>query len=69
MKEMLGEGNEYGLVVRNDDEALYEGIKRFFAEPGLLEYYTKQAEIRGKDFGKKKTVQAVEKMLLQLCEG
>lgn len=68
MKEMLGENNEYGLVVENNDEALYQGIKRFFEEPGLMEHYTKQAEIRGKDFSTKKTVQAVEKLVIQLCE-
>lgn len=68
MKEMLGENNEYGIVVDNTDEALYQGIKRFFVEPGLLEYYTKQAKIRGKEFSTEKTVKAVEKELLQLCE-
>ncbi|MGN0357587.1 MAG: glycosyltransferase [Blautia sp.] len=68
MKEMLGEDNEYGLVVENNDEVLYQGIKRFFVEPGLLEHYRKQAEIRGKEFSTEKTVQAVENMLLQLCE-
>ena len=68
MKEMLGENNEYGLVVENTEEALYQGIRRFLKEPGLLEYYKKQAKIRGKYFSKEKTVQAVEKMLIQLCE-
>lgn len=68
MKEMLGENNEYGLVVENNDEALYQGIKRFFVEAGLLEHYTEQAEIRGKDFSTEKTVQAVENLLIQLCE-
>ncbi len=69
MREMLGENNEYGLVVENNDEALYQGIKRFFEEPGLLAYYAKQAQLRGKYFSKEKTVHAVEKRLLQLCEG
>ena len=68
MKEMLGENNEYGLVVENEEEALYQGIKRFFVEPGLLEHYAKQAQKRGKDFSTEKTVQAVEKLLIQLCE-
>ena len=68
MKEMLGENNEYGLVVENDDEALYQGIKRFLAEPGLLEYYTKQAKVRGKDFSMRKTVRLVENKLIELCE-
>ena len=66
MEEMLGENNEYGLVVDNNDEALYQGIKRFFEEPGLLGYYTKQAEIRGKDFSTEKTVRKVEKMLINI---
>lgn len=68
MKEMLGENNEYGLVVENNNDALYEGIKRVLTEPGLLEHYKRQAEIRGKDFGTEETVQAVEQMFLQLCE-
>ena len=69
MREMLGENNEYGLVVENNDEALYQGINRFFEDPGLLAYYAKQAQLRGKYFSKEKTVHAVEKRLLQLCEG
>lgn len=68
MKEMLGENDEYGIVVENNDEALYQGIKRFLVEPGLLEHYTKQAKIRGREFSTTNTVQAVEKKLLQLCE-
>ena len=59
MKEMLGENNE---------EALYQGIKRSFVEPGLLEHNTKQEKQRGKDFSTGKTVQAVEKLLIELCE-
>lgn len=66
MKEMLGENNEYGLVVENNDEALYQGIKRFLTEPGLLDYYTKQAKIRGRDFSTEKTVYDVQKMLMSL---
>lgn len=68
MKEMLGENNEYGLIVKNDDEALYQGIKRFCAEPGLLEHYKMQAEKRKQNFSTKKTVSAVENLLEKLCE-
>lgn len=66
MKEMLGEKNEYGVVVENDEMALYEGIKKFLDEPGLLMYYKKQAEARGKMFSTEKTVKAVEDMLMRL---
>ena len=66
MKEMLGENNEYGLVVPNDGDSLYQGIKRFLDEPKLLDYYKSQTRIRGKDFSTERTVSAVEKMLLSL---
>lgn len=62
MKEMLEDG-KYGLITDNDEEALYQGIKMLLNEPDLLQYYRKQAEIRGKDFSTKKTVHAVEEML------
>lgn len=66
MKEMLGENNEYGIVTENDEEALYQGIKRLLDDPKLLAHYKKQAEIRGKAFSTENTVRAVEKMLLSL---
>lgn len=66
MKEMLGENNEYGIVTENDEEALYQGIKRLLDEPALLAHYKKQAQLRGKDFSKENTVKAVEEMLLSL---
>ena len=33
MKELLGENNEYGIVVENDDDALYTGLKQFLSNP------------------------------------
>ncbi len=66
MKEMLGENNEYGIVVDNDDDALYNGIKRLLDDPDLLAHYKRQAEIRGKCFSTEETVRAVEDMLLKL---
>lgn len=66
MKEMLGENNEWGIVTDNDDEALYQGIKRLLDDSGLLAHYKKQAEIRGKHFSTEHTVAAVEQMLLDL---
>lgn len=66
MKEMLGENNEYGIVTENDEEALYQGIKRLLDDPELLDYYKKQASLRGKAFSTENTVKAVEEMLLSL---
>lgn len=68
MKEMLGENNEWGIVTDNDDEALYQGIKRLLDDPEQLSHYKKQAEIRGKAFSTENTVKAVEEMLIGLLE-
>lgn len=65
-KEMLGNNNEYGLVVENSEEALYEGLKYILDTPYWLESYKKRALERGKYFNKSKTVQEVEKMLEKL---
>lgn len=66
MKEMLGENNEYGIVTENNEDALFEGIKKMLTTPGMLEDYAKRAEQRGKEFSTEKTVRAVEKMFEEL---
>ena len=63
MKEMLGENNEYGIVTENDEEALYQGIKRLLDDPALLAHYKEKAAERGKMFSTENTVRAVEEML------
>lgn len=62
-KELLGEHNEYGLVVENSAEGVYEGIKRMLSDPALLAHYKKKAKERGSFFSREKTVRAVEEML------
>lgn len=64
--ELLGKNDEYGIVTENNEDDLYLGIKKMLTEKDLLEYYTKQAEIRGKRFSTENTVSAVEEMLEKL---
>ena len=52
--------------VENDDEALYQGIKRLITDKELLKYYKQKAIERGKDFSTENTVKAVEEALLRL---
>ncbi len=65
-RELLGEQDEYGLVVENSEEGIYSGMKRMLADPELLAHYRKQAQLRGHFFSREKTVQAVEEMLESL---
>lgn len=62
-RELLGEHDEYGMVVENGEEGIYAGVKRMLTEPETLAHYKKMAADRGKYFSKEKTVRAVEEML------
>ena len=53
-------------VVENNEEALYQGIKKLLDNPELLKHYKKKAKERGKMFSTEKTVNAVQNMLLSL---
>ncbi|MBQ8868895.1 MAG: glycosyltransferase [Oscillospiraceae bacterium] len=66
MREMLGDNNEYGAVVNNDEDSLYQGIFDMIANSDKLEHYRKAAQQRGKFFEPQQTVGAVEKMLEEI---
>lgn len=68
MKEMLGDNDEWGIVTDNEEEALYQGIKKLMDDPALLAYYKKQAAERGNAFSTENTVKAVEAMLENLIQ-
>lgn len=65
-KELLGDHDEYGVVTENDEDVLFQGIKRILDDPKLLAHYRQQAQIRGKMFLTTNTVEAVEEMLMDL---
>ncbi len=66
MKELLGENDDFGIITENNEEALYEGIKRMLTEEGLLEHYHKRALERAPYFSTKNTVKSAEDMFLSL---
>lgn len=66
MSEMLGENNEYGIVVENDDVLLLNAIKHFMDSNELVREYSARAFERGKIFSVNNTVWPVEAMLLDL---
>lgn len=66
MQEMLGENNQYGIVTENNEDALYEGIKKILTTDGLLAIYAEKAKERGKFFSTENTTKAVEEMLMRL---
>ncbi|MBQ9761495.1 MAG: glycosyltransferase [Oscillospiraceae bacterium] len=62
-RELLGEQDEYGLVVENSEEGVYQGMKKMLSDPALLAHYKEKARERGSFFSRTETVRAVEEML------
>lgn len=60
--ELLGEHNEYGLVVENSEEGIYTGLKQILSDKALLKHYAEKAAQRGEKFSREATVRAVERM-------
>ncbi len=60
MKEMLGD-NEYGIITENNEDALYEGIKKMLTDKELLDHYKKKSQERGIEFSKQKRMSEIEK--------
>lgn len=66
-KELLGENNEYGIVVENSKEGIYKGLKQALLwNDEEHQKMKKLAEQRGSFFSRAKTVAAVEEMLEKL---
>lgn len=57
-KEILDYG-KYGMIVKNSTEGLYEGLKKFVENPGLLLEYKKKAIARKKIFDEEKILDEI----------
>ena len=62
-KELLGENNEYGIVVENSEEGIYKGLKQVLTNKELINYYKEKSIERSKKFSKESTVKSVEDLL------
>lgn len=61
-KEILGENNEYGLVVESSENGICEGLKLFLTDPELRRHYSEKAKERAPFFSPEKTVADAEKL-------
>ena len=64
--ELLGEHDEYGVVVGTNEEALYEGIKDLLSNKEKIQYYHEKAMERALFFKKETRVREVEEMFEEL---
>ena len=61
MKEILGD-SEFGLVVENNDEVLFDGLKELVQNQNLRENYAKKAQERAKGFTIKARIEELEEL-------
>jgi glycosyltransferase involved in cell wall biosynthesis len=60
MEELLG-NNEFGVIVDNSEDALYQGVKDLLSNQDKLQYYRKKARERGEKFEVSETINSIEK--------
>ena len=65
MRELLGD-SKYGLIVKNDDEEFYRGLKRMMTDAKCREQYAKAASLRSRDFCAKKLTEKSERFFEEL---
>ncbi len=62
-KELLGNDNEFGIVVENSIEGIYKGMKSMLSGVSTIRKYKLASEQRGQFFSKENTVLRVEQLL------
>lgn len=55
--ELLGQDNEYGIVVPNTDQGLLQGLRQMLTNPGLLQYYSLHSQQSIRRFSREQTLQ------------
>lgn len=62
MKDLLGD-NEYGLIVENSEEGLFEGLYSMLSNESLIKYYSCKAKERSNEFSMDRRIKEYEKLL------
>lgn len=65
--EILGE-DEYGLICEQDDESIYQSVKKLIDDSNLRDKYKKQGLDRSKDFSVKKAMIAFDSLIATLLK-
>lgn len=63
MEEILGSNNEYGIIVDNSDDALFEGLKKVLSNPELLAEYKEKVHERKSFFDPQRAIKQVEDLI------
>ena len=61
-RDMLGD-SEYGIIVENSEEGLYDGMRRVLSDEKVFDYYKKKADERKDYLSEKKIMDKVEEII------
>lgn len=67
MDMLLGD-SEWGLIVDNNVDGIYQGMKKLLGDKTILTHYTEKAKLRGTDFQSKTSASKTEDFLIQQLE-
>lgn len=67
-REVLGDQDEFGKIVSNDEESLYEGMRLFLENPKLIAHYHEKAKERASFFAVDYVVACNAKAILSVTE-
>ena len=67
MEEILGSKSQYGMLVENSEDGIYQGIAQMVSKRSVYEYYRRKAIERGETFSLNKGIDAVKKHFNKIC--
>lgn len=63
-EEIIGQNSEWGVLVDNSEDGLYEGMKKVLQNQRMKEDYEQRAILRAEYFDVDHTIEVIEKMLM-----
>lgn len=67
MEEILGTENQYGLIVENSEDGIYQGIAQMLRDREIYEHYRAMAAERGVVFRLEEGIAAVKNLFQKCC--
>lgn len=68
MNELFGDNSEYGYIVANDEEGIYDGMKKFILNQELQKIYSQKSKENSKRFNLEEAIKNIEKELFDETE-
>lgn len=65
MREILGDNEEYGIITKNDEASLQQGIEKMLFDDDLHSKYMSASKKRGQDFDMNKSLKDLTRVIIE----